>query len=277
MISAPTNPAGHVVRERTMLFGPPKVGKSHQYLNIAKWHQQMGSDAKFYVLSSDTSYEVLLMNEEFCDLENVDYVDVVTFQDWIDGARKFNAKMRGHDWLCADLMDHAWGAVQDEYARALAKQSGKDLEDIGDLWATTGASDSTYPISGWEWGMPNGRYRVLANNYLLRCPGHLMVIAGVKELTKDSGSGSSGEKPKTKEMFGHLGVKPSGQKEDPWRYHSIIYVDSDGDKRQKMATAGERFGRRRRLGKVLSNGLVRPEPIEDFFLNYYVEIGQWTV
>lgn len=275
-VSAPTLKNGKQVRERLCIFGPPKVGKTHLFFTIAKWHQDLGSDAKFYGISSDTSYDVLSMNEEFQDLENLEWEDAVYFQDYLDAARRFNSKMRSHDWLSVDLMSDAWPAVQDEYARVLTKESGADLEDIGDLWATSGKSDD-YPITGWEWGMPNARYRILANNLIMRSPGHTFLVYGQKELMKESGSGKTGESAQTREMFGHLGVKPNGQKDDPFRYHSILHVDSAGPKAQKMATAGERWGSRDWLGKRMGNGSMMDQPIDDFFMDYLVKIAHWEI
>jgi hypothetical protein len=275
-ITAPVLPNGKQVRERICLFGPPKVGKTHQFFTIAKWHQDMGSDARFYALSSDTSYDVLAMNDDFANLTNMEWVDVSTFQDYLDGARKFNSQMRSHDWLSVDLMSDAWPAAQDEYARVLTRESGANLDDIGDLWATSGKSDD-YPITGWQWGMPNARYRILANNLILRCPGHTLLVYGQRDMMKESGSGKTGENSRTREMFGHLGVKPMGQKEDPFRYHTFLHVDSAGDKAQRMATAGERWGYRAWLGKRMGNGSMMDQPIDDFFLDYLVGIAKWTI
>lgn len=276
MVSSPLSPNGRPIRERIMLFGPPKVGKTHQFLTIARHHKELGSDAKFYAISTDTSFEVLMMNPEFQELDNVIWEDAVHFQDYVELARKFTAQMEPHDWLTVDLMSDAWSAVQDEYARVQTKHAGGNIEDVGDLWATGSDGGEKYPIAGWEWGMPNARYRILANNILLRCPGHLLLVYGQKEMLGESGSGKTAEKKNVKEMFGHLGVKPNGQKDDPFRYHTVIAVDSAGPNQQQMATAGERWGYRKRLGKAMSNGQVRLAPIEDFFDDYLVEIAGWT-
>lgn len=275
-ITPPTLKNGKSIRERIGLYGPPKVGKTHQYFNIALWHHNLGSDAQFYALSTDTSYEVLSTNEEFEELDNIEWTDVVNFQDYLSAARGYAANMRPQDWLCVDLMSDAWPAVQDEYARVQTKQAGGNLEDMGDLWATSGSTEE-YPIGGWEWQMPNARYRILANNILLRCPGHLMLIYGQKELTPDSSSGKSGESAKVKEMFGHIGLKPQGQKEDPFRYHTFLHIDSNGPKKQKISTAGERWGNREWLGNKMSNGQVRDEPFDDFFVDYLCKVAGWTM
>lgn len=275
-LQAPVGKNGRTIRERILIYGAPKVGKTHQYLTIAKWHQDLGSDAKFYAVSTDTSYEVLTMNPEFEELDNIQWEDVETFQEYLDAARRFSGFMRPQDWLSCDLQSDAWAMVQDEYARVQTMQAGGNLEDMGDLWATAGKADQ-YPISGWEWQMPNARYRILANNILLRCPGHLFLVSGEQKLKEDSGSGKSGETKETKEMFGHIGLKPMGQKDDPFRYHTIIHIGSRGERQQAFSTAGERWGGREHVGQKMSNGKVRDEAFDDFFLDYLVKVAKWEM
>lgn len=272
MVSAPINPrTGTPILERIGLFGPPKVGKTHQLFNIAKWHQALGSDAIFYGISTDYSWDVLSMNPEFSHLTNLRWENCGTLREMIAAARKYNALIRPHDFLCSDLQSDAWGFAQDEYA---AQRAG--TEDLGDLWLE-GQSDK-YPIAGWDWGMPNGRFRAYTNNQLLRCPGHLVCVYAQKELMTESRSGNSDEDPKLKDMFKHLGVKPDGQKGDPFRWHTILHIDAGGAaKTQTIATAGERWGNREWLGMRMGNGRVRGVPLKDFFMDYLVGVAGWTM
>lgn len=295
-VTAPRLPNGQPIQERIGVYGLPKIGKTHLYFNIARWHQELGSDAKFYALNNDTSFPVLWMNEEFQGLENIEWQDVNYLQDYINWARHYHSIMRPQDWLCVDLLDGAWAAAQDEYARALAKEKGENFEDIGDLWMFGGLTTTTaqggqktteakYPIGGWDWGYPNGRYRVLANNYILRGPGHRFLISGQQELQKPTPAMESKEKDidrKRRKMFEHLGgLAPAGQKEDAFRWHTVLHVDvAERDEegkpsRQKFSTAGERYGYRRWLGQKMSNGQVRDEVLDDFFMDYLVKVGGW--
>jgi hypothetical protein len=78
-------------------------------------------------------------------------------------------------------------------------------------------------------------------------------------------------------MFKHLGVKPSGQKGDPFRWHTILHLTSRGEKQQGVSTGGERWGKRRWMGRQMSNGMVKPEPIDDFFLDYLINVAGWSM
>lgn len=278
MPTAPKDRRGNPIKERIGIYGPPKVGKTHQFFTIAKWHQDLGSSAKFYGVNTDTSFSVLSTNPEFEHLDNIDWVDAVSFQDMLDGARKFSAVMTGQDWLCMDLQTAAWDLAQDEYAAAKARAEGGSMEDMGDMWLMSGVGDDKYPIGGWDWGMPNARYRALANNVLLRSPGNLMCIYQEADLMKESRSGRSDEDPKIKGMFRHIGKKPKCQKGDPFAWHTILHLDQGPEpKTQRISTAGERFGNRRWLGQRMSNGMVRDEPMQDFFLDYLIGVAGWSM
>lgn len=279
----PILPNGNTIKEKIHLFGMPKIGKTHQVFNIAKWHHDLGSDARFYGLNTDTSWEVLYFNEEFQGLPNIEWTDCNYFQDYINAARKYHEVLRPQDWLVLDLSDHAWQAAQDEFARSLAKsKGGVKLEDMGDLWMVSdGPKEGKYPIEGWDWGMPNARYRTLANNYILRGQGHRLVISGQAKLQEPTAKMRETEDEtarKTREMFAHLGVHPAGQKDDPFRYHTVMHVASDSKHKQKMATAGERWGNRKWLGMPVGRtNTVRDEPVEDFFMDYLVNIAGWSM
>lgn len=285
-IIQPTLKNGNPIKERILLFGPPKIGKTHQLFQVAWWHQMAGSDAQFYGINNDTSWEVVYDNPQFRDLENIHFEDVNYFQDHLDLVRKYHKLLREQDWLCLDLAEKAWEEAKNEYARRLAQNSGGHLEDVGDLWTVDDAprdkeGKPKYPIEGWDWGMPNARYAVLCNNYIMRGNGHRMIITGQTKMVEGTDKMNAQQddvSKKAAEMFKHLGVKPSGQKGDPFRYHSILHIDGDEKtKTQKMSTAGERWGAREWIGKKHRGGQVTDEPIEDFFQDYLVKIAKWEM
>ena len=279
--SPPLLRTGQPIRERILGFGPAGIGKTHIYLTIAKWFQELGSDAMFYCISSDTAYEPMLSNPLFSELENVDYVDVVDFQQYVDAAKRYNKVSRPQDWMSVDLHSSSWSAAQNEYAQMLARSKGGSLDSVGDIWLETGESKD-YPIKGWEWGPINARYSYFAQNLLLPYPGHLFLISEQRDLLDPTEKMKEKEDEvakKRREMFKHLGVVPAGQKGDPFRYHTILHIDGKAgvDRGQVMSTAKERFGNREMWGQRLKNGVVRDVPLDDFFLDYLVKTAGWTM
>jgi len=280
-ITPPRMPNGNLIKERIGVYGPPDAGKTHMFFTLAKWHHDLGSKARFYGINTDTSWDVLYCNPEFSELPNIEWTEVLYFQEYIDAAKKYHKMLTPEDWLSVDLMPMGWSATQNEYARILTKsKSGKKLEDVGDLWEQTGVLDE-YPIKGWDWGMPNARYQSLANNYILMGPGHRFLMYGEKKLLKESESGRTKEADEVTEIFGHVGYKPDGQKDDPFRYHTFLRVQGiygkNGKRAHKVTTAKERWGNRRRLGVTMQNNHTRGEKMEDFFLDYLVGVAGWQM
>lgn len=269
---------GSVLRERILLYGDTNIGKTHQYFNLALWHQNLGSPAHFYGVSTDGSWEWLMDNEEFEGLTNISWVEVNSFQEYLDAVKQAHAKaQRNVDWLCGDLHNQSWSWAQDEYAAAQAKGKNHDIEDIGDLWKLEGPGE--YPIGGWEWGMPNARYRILANNYIIRFPGHVFMISGEKTLQDESSKGDNEFQRKQRQTFKHVGSLPEGQKHDPFMFRTVLNLQGMGPKQQGIITAKETSGRRRFMGKSIGRNatIMRPEKIEDFFMDYMVGVAGWEM
>lgn len=277
MPTPPRLPNGQPIKERINVYGLTDTGKTHQYFMIAKWHHDLGSDARFYAVNTDTSFEVLVFNPEFSDLTNIEWVDATTFDEFYQGTKQYVNKMRDQDWLALDLMDDAWALVQDEYTRLRAREQGIDLDNIGELYLESGQTKK-YPVEGWDWQTPNARYRALANNYVLRGPGHRFIISRQADIIQPSAGMK--EDPQTKAnrvTFEPIGVKPGGQKEDPSRWHTILHLSKRGERQQAIATAKERFGVRRRMGTEMGNGQIRPEKLDDFFMDYLVGVAGWSL
>lgn len=257
--TCPTLPSGRPIHERLLLFGDSDGGKTRALLSIAKWHQKRGSDAVFYVINNDYSFDrMMIPSGDFGDLENVVVENVVTMQEYIDAAKSFQSKMRSHDWFTVDRLDAAWEAAQDEYAER------KWGQDLGSYWATQGPVDSgdDYPIAGWDWGSINKRYRSLANNYVMRMPGHVMCMSGQSPLREASKRGKGGEDKYVGDLFSKIGYKPAGQKEDSKRFHSVIYMGK-GLKGWRMQRANDR----ERDWEVKDVG--------DFMKSYLISVAGW--
>lgn len=273
---------GNPIKEKLCLYGGPDAGKSHQLFNIAMWHQRLGSDAKFYAINTDDSYDVLHTNPEFEDLENLVYDNAYSLQDMYDLAKKYQAVLRPQDWLTTDLQDTAWDWSQDEYAQIRAKESGIEADDIGDLLVDN--QTTKYPIEGWDWQTPNMRYRRLVNNYILRGPGHRFIICGETGIVEPTANMKEDEfKKKARKMFEPVGQAMAGEKREPFRWHTILHVEGDlseTKKEQKFATVKEKYANRRYLGQNVSRGtkkIRRGEVIEDLWLEYFVEIAGWKM
>lgn len=261
-----------LVRERILLYGDSDSGKTYLYLTIARYYQMRKAKGTFYGLCSPGNQwdKFFGPGGEFEGLENVVPFDVEEIQDYFDKFdKKIKPKATKDDWLCIDVISDVWGAAGDEYSKK--ENKGRDL---GEAWATTGGD---YPVEGWQWGRINARYRSFAQNRLLRFPGHLVGLAWDKDLQEAAkSSGKGGESDEVRDLFGLIGKKPAGQKEDYKRFDTIIHLGVNGRGEHVARTARDR--QRDRLGDVIQRGtaqVFRGQPISNFFLEYLVKIAGW--
>jgi hypothetical protein len=276
MILPPTKRSGESVRERFLAYGPAGSAKTTGLLKIAKWYQDTDTPGHFYIINTDLAYEAMLMDPEYEGLENITVFDIdpSNMQEFIDAGKEIKKKGTLIDWFSVDLMGDAWKASQDEYANISTK--GK-IGDVGTLWRTSG-SISDYPISGWEWGMPNARYRFLLNNCVRSFRGHVYCVSGQKELLQTSGSGKTRENEEVKKVFNHVGYKPDTKAdEEAYRFHTIIHFSGGRFGKFKVLTAKERFKYRRLMGEEMSNGRWVGEDYDDLFMDYFVKVGLWKL
>lgn len=267
-----------LILERILLYGGSGVGKSHSYLTVAKWCQRRRSNATFYVIQTPgngSAYQMMMgPGGDFYDLENVHIEHVDTMDDYTEAAQMIRRKGTPEDWLAIDLLDDAWGAAQDEYAR---RRWG---EDLSGYWITMDAiaddDDPDYPIKGWDYGRINGRYRTFAQTNMIRFPGHLMCMSTEDKLKPDSKSGKSGEKQDVKDLYGITGYKARGQKADGHRFNTVIRLGKSNKGEFRAQTANEKNKGREYFGVQMRNGF-RMEPINDFFMDYLVKKAGWKL
>lgn len=110
----PLHPATEGVRERILSFGGAGMGKSFDWLFIARFSQQTGSDAVFYCLDTDMAIDRMLATE-FSDLTNVRVVPVFDWEGFDSGLNDTLKAMKPNDWLIVDLLTPTWEMVQEYF------------------------------------------------------------------------------------------------------------------------------------------------------------------
>lgn len=265
--------AGHPIRERILLFGDSDAGKTWWLLKIAEWHQRRGSDAHFYGLCTPgNSWDVFFLpSAEFEDLDNVTFFEVTDAQDYFDiYDNKVKRQARPQDWLSVDVLGDLRASTIDEGVKR--DNRGRDL---GSAWATTGGD---YPVSGWDgWGPVNARYAAFTQNRLLPFPGHVLCMAWERDLAEPSkSSGRGGDSAEVRDLFGPIGAKPMGEKNDYKRFRTIIHLGKNGRGEHVARTARDK--QRTRLGELVEIGKVtqfRGHKISNPYTDYLMKIGGW--
>jgi hypothetical protein len=248
----------HKFKERILLFGGGGVGKTTAVCSIAA-HL---ADGKMWVIDNDYSlaYERALATDFTEAEERVEVIEVDA--DWEECVAAIERVIAEgdpeHDWLVIDPFSPLWQYVQtwmsrrvhgadiDEYMIDLRAESSDRKE-----FAKSLGESMNWPIVDRVW-----TERVLKN--LRKWKGHLVLVC---EATETS---TKFDDEDTKDLFGHLGVKPAGQKRSHHIASTNLLLTKIGHGKYAMTTAKDRN----------REELTRAE-VTDFGLDYLRDVAGW--
>ena len=206
------------IPERIFVFGPPGSSKSTMWLNIAKFAALTKSDAQFYILDTDFAVDRMLTSYP----ETVDRIHVSTGYEWRDYMQfliDIRTKARPQDWVIVDFIASAWQAVQDDFVMQVFAQDTADYF-LKVRKEAKKDSASLEAFSGWvDWQVINQRYFQWAKPLIFGGRYNLYATSKADAL-------SSGNKPTesaaVRSLFLPYGVKPQGQKDLPFSFHTVL-------------------------------------------------------
>ena len=253
----PSNPNAR--RERILSMGPFGSGKTTAWLNIAKWAKATDSPSRFYAIDTDNALEAMLEGQ-FAELDyrnggNVEWVSAWEWNDYRAALSSFGPKMSNDDWLVVDFISPAWDAVQSHYIEEIFKQ---DVDEFF-LEARKNMKGGN-PLDGWkDWGVINRLYKKWMNEVLYQTLGHKFLTAQATALSETDDKG-------LRATFGAYGVKPKGQKDLGFQVHSVLLTSVNRKGETSITTIKDR--ERERL---------MDHPVQEFTIDYLVNVGGWTL
>lgn len=267
--------------ERILCFGPAGAGKTTNLLNIAKFAHLTKSDAKFYIMDSDFAMDRMLAgypeipfgiwndpNFPVTPESRIIVLPVFIWREYVAALNFISQYARPNDWVSVDFISNAWSAVQEHFAMEVFNQ------DIADYFLkvrkTLKDSDkSLNALEGWtDWQVINPLYRKWVNQLLFRGRYHVYCTAKADALSSDK---KPTEDAQTRQMFLRFGVKPVGQKDLPFQFHTVLYasriVNPATQQDERIITAVKDRERPEVNGAVLKN----------FTQDYLVNVAGWSL
>lgn len=267
----PTDPAP----ERILAYGPAGSGKTTNLLNIAKFANLTKSPSRFFIGDSDFAMDRMIAGYPeltfsiFGDpnFNNPD-ARVVIFPlfEWKDYERFLIEVRRAAtplDWVGIDFIGSAWTAVQEYYVNQVFHQ------DIGDYFLKvrkeiSNDASKLGALEGWvDWAVINPIYKKWVNHLLFRGRYHLYATAKSDNLSSDR---KPTEDSQTRQLFARYQVKPVGQKDLPFQFHTLLLTGrgSNGDRTMTAIKDRERQE-------------VSGTTITSFTTDYLVNIAGWKL
>lgn len=248
------------VPERILVMGPAGTSKTTGLLNVAKFAAITGSDAQFYIGDSDGAIPRMMTGYPSIR----DRVHIKSLYDWPDytawGA--YIAKVaRPQDWVSCDFISNAWSTVQQHFVEGV---HGKGM---GEYFLFQRKADKK-TLEGWtDWNVINAMYRDWIKPLLFKGVYHVYCTAMSDNL---SGGNKPTEDKAVRDLFLPFGVKPAGQKELPFQFHTVLLAGKKqmvGQPAEYTLTTVKDRERQELSGLVVAN----------FTMDYLVNVAGWQV
>lgn len=265
-----TNPAP----ERILAFGPAGSSKTTGFLNIARFSIRTKSESRFFVLDSDFAMDRMITGYPeipFTIIGDPQYQNpnakliiypVFEWTEYDAAVKSIHRTAKPGDWVSVDFIGNAWSAVQEFYVDQVFHK------DVGNYFLQVrkdldGNAKSLGALEGWvDWQVINPIYRKWVNTLLFRGRYHVYATAKSDLLSSDK---KPTEDAQTRSLFARYQVKPVGQKDLPFQFHTVLLTGRKGDD-FTITTVKDRE---------------RPEVsslvVKNFTTDYLVNIGKWSL
>jgi len=228
-------------RERILSIGITGSGKSYQWLTLAD--QLRPGGVKFHCIDTDDAIDYMLQTQ-FPQLQpskggNVYIHPAREWPEYVSALAEIKKQpLKQSDWLVVDMIDAAWEAVQSYFVNEVFKKNLGEyfLQTRKLMEAAKTKSTTLEALDGWkDWVVINNLYFDWYKTLIFQTPCNLYMTSKVESLAKK-------EDPEIKNIFGDIGVKPTGQKALGHGAHTIFLM-LPGKQKWYITTVKDRAGR----------------------------------
>lgn len=290
-------------REKILVYGGYKVGKSLAYVGLMHFAQLTRTDSHFYIIDNDNSSEAIglyeggtygeLLGDEIKrakDGSKVEYENATiwvprSFDDYGVIANTVEENASPQDWIVLDMASNVWNQMPDWW---ISRVYG---DDPWEYYARTrkavedneeGAKDRNFGgLSGGAWEYVGKAYRSWERKLTTNGPCHIFVLAAETEIQERYDK--SGEQ--RRKYASTSGFAPKVEKDMPHRVHTVMRMTKTmgGKSVERSLTL---MGDRDREGKwaemapkTLTIPITNVEEgqMPKFAFDYLVKVGGWKL
>jgi AAA domain-containing protein len=248
--------------ERILAIGPAGSGKTTNWLDIARWHARTKSPAKFHV--GDTDFAVDRMLSGYPEvIPSINLTNLYDWPDYVSFMKTVTTQATPDDWVIVDFIGSAWQAVQQHYTEQVFHK------EMGDYFLQARKeldkkASSLNALEGWtDWSVINALYRQWVNPLLFRGRYHVYATAKSDQLSSDK---KPTEDAQTRSLFLPYGIKPAGQKDLPYQFHTLLITGRDGRGTRTLTTVKDR-----------EREEVKGLEVKSFTVDYLKKIAGWEM
>ena len=265
-------------REKILVFGSFKTGKSFLWLDLANTYWKSGNlEPTFYVIDTDFGVGKML-DEGYQHLEDDGMLKVynpMDFTELMEASRDIYKKAKRGDWIVIDMINYPWEEAQTFYTNNVF---GDNMENYfvqmrKEVVAKDGHDKRSYGgYEGTDWGFITKIYKQFEFPLTMKS---LANVFGVTEERKlDGGRGDSPDKLKQFKAAG--GMAPVGQKGIGHRFDTIARMTRRTNGQRQLTIVGDK-GREESYWAKQDNTIINiDEPPRVFARRYLVDVAGWT-
>jgi len=264
-------------RERILVYGSYKLGKSFCWLDIANSLYQSGNrDHHFYVIDTDFGVEKML-DEGFGHLEDEGMLTVYTpmdFTELMQASKEIRRNAQRHDWVVIDMLSYPWNEAQSFYIEGVYGDEPDNyfMEMRQEVKAKGGKDKRSFGgHEGTDWNFITKVYKEF--EMPLTVKGHWNVFAVTDEKKLDADRGASPEQVKQYKNVGLMA--PAGQKGIGHRFDTVLRMTKRANGQRQLTMVGDRGRENRAWAKRDSMTIDIDEPPQAFAQRYLVEVAGW--
>ena len=201
-------------RERILVYGSFKLGKSTCWFDIAETYYKAGrTDVKFYAIDTDFGVGKLL-DEGYQHIEDdgmLTTYNPMDFGELLAASKDIFKKAKKGDWIIIDMLSYPWAEAQEFYIEGVFGSNPEDyfMQMRKEVVAKKGKDKRAYGgQEGTDWGFITKVYKRFEFPLTLKTKANVFGVTEEKKL--DANRGASTDQIKKHKKVG--GMAPVGQK-----------------------------------------------------------------
>ena len=246
-----------LTQERILTFGEMGSGKSNGWANIRKWYEMTDTPGHFYIVSTEWAMAHRTA-EGYLDgtpgnnfFSNASIVEAWDYESLVAAHDEVATKAGAEDWIVIDSVTNHWQWVQDAYA----------MRHFGGVTMQEHRAEGGRGEMNWQ--KVNSDYRNLVLPIFTRHPAHVYACAQGDTVKSD---GIWKDSKEVQQMFGRFGIKPVGQKQLGYQFHTVLLMKHPSKDEWTFTTVDDP-SREKKTGEIIS----------EFTMSYLLQVAGWQV
>ena len=262
-------------RERILMYGSFKIGKSTCWLDIADRLHKSDSKSKFYVIDTDFGVEKML-DEGFGHLADMLIVYTpLDFGELLSASKEIAKKAGKGDWIIIDMLSYPWTMAQEYYIQGVFGDEPEDyfMAMRKEVVAKGGKDKRAYGgHEGTDWNFISKIYRAFEFPLSMRSQANIFAVSEEKKLDADRGAS-----PEMVKMFKNVGLMaPAGQKGIGHRFDTVLRMTMRANGQREVTMVGDRGPNRGQAWTDRGSSTIQiGEGKKGFAGAYLVDVAGW--